>query len=271
MPSAHLGNLPTQIAKDLSNIKDKNQIQQYIDFITNRKFRSSILCKQNIIKNVNIEYFLFENFYFNSALITENKSLDIDIKDKTQAVVFYNLYDRSIEFKVSSPRMKAIMYSLIENPYQQFTLEELLERAAYKLKTKKNDLIRQKFLDNIVNMVLSGYVNAVSDKFSKNIIDLDNLQTPKALPTAKYQVEILQQNVVTNNTHDTIQLDDFEQSAIKLMDGINDKAKITSSIIDKINNGELNVRKEEEANIEKIVYKNLNYLINKFYTLGLLI
>ena len=270
MPSGHLDNLPEQIAKELSNIKDKNQIQQYIDFITNRKFRSSILCKQNIVKNVKIEYLPFENFYFNSSLVTDNKISDIDIKDK-QDVVFYNFYDRSIECKISSPRMKAIMYSLIENPYQQFSLEELLDKAAYKLKTKKIDLIRKIFLDNIVHMVLSGYINATSDKFSKNIIDIDNLQTPKALPLAKYQVEILQQNIVTNNTHDTIQLDDFEQLVIKLMDGINDKSKIISNIMDKINNGELNIQKEGKMDIEKIVYENLNYVINKLYILGLLI
>lgn len=284
LPAASLSNLPKNIAKELATLEDKNQIQQYIDFITSRKSRSAILCKKTVDTNLGINSSAFKDFYFTSALVAETKFEDIDIKDQKQTITFYNFYEPSIKFNIKSPRMKAIMYSLIANPSKQFSLEELVMEAAKKLKTKKPELIKEKFLANVENMVFCGYVNAVSDKFSTQIIDLKTLQKPKILPIAKYQVEILEQNLVTTNTHDMIQLDHIEQNIIKLMDGINDKAKIISEVIDKINNGEFKLRAEEEfsdsninkekvalQNLDYIVAEHLDYTINKFYTLGLLI
>lgn len=50
----YLGNMPTKVAEKLRDINDIVRTEQYMDFITNLRFRSTLLCHNNIKLNRSI-------------------------------------------------------------------------------------------------------------------------------------------------------------------------------------------------------------------------
>src|SRR6202012_3867518 len=54
MPSMYLGNYAANVAKSLAGAEDPVRIEQYLDFVTNRRFRSSILALGGapVIRNI---------------------------------------------------------------------------------------------------------------------------------------------------------------------------------------------------------------------------
>ena len=50
-----LGNLPQSISAKLGEINDIIRTEQYLDFIRNRTFRSSLLCHNNLSINRNLK------------------------------------------------------------------------------------------------------------------------------------------------------------------------------------------------------------------------
>ena len=51
LASMYLGNMGAAVAEKLKNLNDIVRTEQYMDFITNRRFRSTLLCHNNIKLN----------------------------------------------------------------------------------------------------------------------------------------------------------------------------------------------------------------------------
>jgi SAM-dependent methyltransferase len=77
LPSMFLGNMPAKVAQQLSTVKDIVRLEQHMDFIYNRRFRATLLCKGGIKLNRNLSMDNIKQFYLSCKIAPEKLLKDI--------------------------------------------------------------------------------------------------------------------------------------------------------------------------------------------------
>jgi methyltransferase-like protein/ubiquinone/menaquinone biosynthesis C-methylase UbiE len=251
--SMYLGNLPQKAREKLSEITDIVRSEQYVDFITNRRFRSTILCKNNVAINRSLNVVDAEKFYASMNVQAEKPLSEIKIDDALESLKFYFNSNKDINVTTSSPIMKAIIYTFVENPNYTFSVDEIVEASAKKLKNINKDDIKREYLNNAMKLILSGYLSISSEapKFTKTIA-----KKPVVSELVRKQCEHTTGMWVTNMKHERVGINAFDKVALKYLDGSNDLESIKAKIIEHINKGELtmsrnNMKIDDATEIKK--------------------
>lgn len=239
----YLGNMPSKVSEKLKDVGDIVRTEQYMDFITNRRFRSTLLCHNSIKLNriiTNEDIFKF-NVIFN---IIPEKSLDeIDINNLTESLKFFVNGNKDASLSSAYPCMKAILYSFAENLNNPISVEMLLKNANKKLGGNKGPEVKNEFLNNAMRLVMQGYIEITLQKTRGKV----NLDKPKLTALPLYQVQNTNNLWVTNLNHSTVAVSFFEKALLKYMNGENDKDKILEFIIQDIKSGVISANKGGKA------------------------
>jgi methyltransferase-like protein len=237
----YIGNMPQQVAAKLQEVDDIVRTEQYMDFITNRRFRSTLLCHSShkLNRAVNSDDIMKFNMTLN--IVPEKALSEIEIENALEKATFYLNGNKDSNLSTSSPAMKAILYTFAENLSNPLSFDKLTVAANKKLGGKKLAEIKTEFLNNAIKLVFQGYINITMQSGRQNDLDKD---APKVSKIAHYQTTSTQNLWVTSNRHDVVGINQLEKVAMRYMDGKNNKSKIIEEVIKHITNGELNISKD---------------------------
>ena len=238
--SMFLGNMPTKVAEKLQAVNDVVRTEQYMDFINNRRFRSTIMCKNTVKLNRALNAEDIKKFYLNFKLVAEKAIGDIDINDSTIAQFYFN-GNKDSAISTSSPGMKAILYVFAEHWNQPLSFDEIVKLAAKKLPKVKQEVIVAEFLNNGMRMVLSGHINVSVEKpCSISAVKAK----PKVSALTLWQATHVNGLWVTNEMHERLGINLLEKYALRYMDGKHTNDEIASKLLEHIAKGEMTVSKD---------------------------
>jgi len=268
----YLGNMPPKVAEKLQSINDIVRTEQYMDFITNRRFRSTLLCHDSVKLNRSINNEDIKKFNISFNVVPEKPLVDVDFDDSLENLKFFYNGNKDSSLSTSSPFMKAILYSFAENINNPISFDKLTTSANKKLKTNKLAEIKNEFLNNAMKLMLQGYIQITLQKTREEL----KLDKPKASKMVSYQVSHTNNMWVTNLKHEVVGVNLFEKIALKYMDGKHDKVQILNSIMKHIANGELTLSRdgnkiEDIVEVEKEITSFLDATLTKAVSNNLLV
>ncbi|AFE52485.1 hypothetical protein MA5_01495 [Rickettsia prowazekii str. GvV257] len=262
-----IGNLPTKAAEKLQAINDIVRTEQYMDFITNRKFRSTLLCHQNIPINRKIEFENLKDFYttFNIRPISSENKIDLNNEQENISFYYENLPEPFIS--TTSAIMKAILYVYAENISNPIRLEQVAKEAFKKLgKYQLQDflaILEQHF----ITFIFQGYLKIFETK-PHAIATIT--EKPKTSQFVRYQAKHAHFNNVTNMLSVTNRLNDMigipihEKYILEMLDGTHNIDDIKKGMIEKINSKLLIAcdNKGQAVTDPKLLKEFVDYIVN---------
>lgn len=206
---------------------DMIQMEQYLDFLRNRKFRQTLLCHRSVNLDRVIKPQRLHNLFVNAPLIMRSEQ-DRDSGCDPAAFVFDHASGQSLT--VSNPAQKYALEHLAEI----WPSEESIERLADIAHEKTADdarVSREECLQELYETFLELYSASLVSLYShpSGCVPSGG-QTPCASPLVRYQAE--RGNAVTNQRHETVRLDEFEREIIKRMDGVQTIDGLTDQLLE---------------------------------------
>ena len=272
LPSMYLGNMPQNAVEKLQGLNDIVRTEQYMDFITNRRFRSTLLCHNNITLTRQINNDDIKKFAMSLNVTPEKALSEIDINSNDNAKFFWN-NNKDSNLASTSPGLKAILYTFAENIGNPLKFNDVVKKACEKVKAGQKDLVERDLIANAINLVIKGYVVLSLNSGNKDTINLD---MPKVSDFTVYQATKTNYNWVTNHLHAAISINIFDKFAIQYMDGKNNKEQIISKLVDDVRNGKITMNKdgakiEDEKDVKKELNAFYDNLIERFVQSSLFI
>ncbi len=268
----YVGNMPKKVVEKLQEVNDIVRTEQYMDFITNRRFRATLLCHDSVLLNRNISNDALLKYNMILNIVPEKKFTEIDLNNPSESLRFFYNGNKDLAISTSSVFMKAIFYTFNENINNPISFNTLITTANNKLKENKLIDLKNDFLNNMMQLFLQGYLNITLKKARNKI----NIVKPKVSKIIFYQVSNTLKMWVTNLMHDVVMITSFEKIALRYMDGKNDKNQLLGLIMQHINNGELVFSRDGEkvddaTQIRKELVTFLDVAINKAAVNALLV
>lgn len=265
LSNMYIGNMPQSVAERLQGLNDIIRTEQYMDFITNRRFRSTLLCHKDVALNRSLNINAVKQFALSFNIIPEKPENEIDLhSNETIKFFFENNKDNYIS--VETPALKASIYVFSEYINNPLSFDEVVEKATKKLKSSSmKEVIEAELLNNLMNLVIKGFVHLSLISGKKDKVKLDK---PKLSKFALYQAVNTTNNWVTNLRHAGIAINNFDKFAMKYMDGTKSREDIVNALIEETKNGKIAINKEgkqvkNESEIRKELVSFLDNAIDK--------
>jgi methyltransferase-like protein len=274
LSSMYSGNFPAETAKVLETSDDIVRTEQYMDFINNRRFRSTLLCHKDKV--------------INRALQPENlfKMKVSNAFRFHQAMLGYNFKDM-VEFKLVAPSginittndkiLIAAVLSMAENGVRPISIDDLMKKIEAKITSNGNNfqINQQQFKTglclSLLKCIFMGGINiAVDDaNYKKEISD-----KPKTSDLAQYQATI--QNWVTNQRMEPVTLNSLDKVLLPFINGKNNKKALAKNLLPKFEDGTLKMKEGEveitdSKIIEEKISNNIDSVLNRYAQLALLV
>ena len=252
----YLGNLPAHASEKLAVINDIVRTEQYIDFIYNRRFRCTLLVAKDTIINRAITPEILDQFYTTCILSADKLESDIDLNNALESITFTLIESTATSISTSSPIMKAIFYSYIDNIGNPLKINKLLHAASTKLPQFALQDFIQEFNNNIGKLVLSGYIKLFESK-PASIFEIS--AKPKASNLARYQATHASINKlwITTQINQLLAIQLPDKYVLELLDGNHNLEQITAKITDKFVKGELVAAEGDVKITDKTMLENL--------------
>ncbi len=243
LPSSVTGNFPSKIEKallDMSN--DIIELEQYMDFVRNRTFRQSLLCRDNmnIDRSLKPEPSWVAVFYVASHISPINK--DVNMLDNS--VVEFHSADGAVA-TTSHPVLKAAMLHLTRISPKAILLTTLLEDAVQFVYNNKLKNLDAAIIDRETHVLLEFIMQLHSQ--SLGLIELkvhepgfvvEPKERPSASKLARFQLT-LGYNEVTNLRHERISLQRISSHLLPLLDGRNNRKELLDILISQVKDGSI--------------------------------
>lgn len=216
---------PEEIAKTLAGTGNIIRMEQYIDFITNRRFRSTLLCHREISVKRNILQERIEDKFFTSRfrIPEELKTYDYN---SAKPLVFK--LPNNLSTTTSNIVMILAFEVLGEQKSKPVNLEKLTSLILDKMKKHKvkeqynEQSVRQILMLNLLGSIFAGgiYLHMDEGNFITKVSE-----KPEIFNLARYQAKT--QEWVTSLNQKIINVDEFDKELLPLLDGTNNINSIT--------------------------------------------
>lgn len=268
LSTMYLGNLPQKAIKQLSILNDLVRTEQYMDFITCRRFRNSLLCHSSVKLNRNIDPADIKKFNIFSTYVGENPIEDIDINNSVAVVRFVDAYNNNNFLSTSSPVMKALFYSLEEKSPNPLSFNHVFDLVCKKLSEMKKDEVLKEMLDNLIALVFKGILKITHAETCEEY----DLLKPKLNNVAK---KILDINPYVSSVPSTINtayvVSDVFRLSYKYFDGNHTVDDISNYLLDEFKKGTFSLRigdnKIEKDDLELATTEINKYISNLIHSL----
>jgi methyltransferase-like protein/SAM-dependent methyltransferase len=255
------GNFSQSIAQVLQQTSnDVVRTEQYMDFIRNRRFRSTLLCRQGVQLNRNLNPESIKDFYITSKLKADKPLSEIDLTSNEE-VSFSS--GSGVNFKTANhPTIAAFLY--LSEQSESVAVEKMLEEAKKRTGGKANkEAVRNAVLDNVLRLVLADgvTVNAFPANYTTKASD-----KPKVSELLRYQATYA--TWVTTQKSERINIDIFSRVLVQYLDGNNDFNAIVEKMIAHVVNNDLVLNTQDggkitdaaliKSEIERITKNSIN-------------
>jgi methyltransferase-like protein/SAM-dependent methyltransferase len=243
------GNLPRTVGETLEHISPNIvQLEQYMDFVRNRLFRQTLLCRKNLPLQRALSPAVLQNLLIASRTRPETELVDLSPGNN----VTFRAIGSSAQIETGSAVTKAALVILTERWPHAIKTEELisaaLERASLFIPPHEAEIFRQNLMQDLFQCFLA---NLIQVKTWQPICALKVTERPKAFAVAAHQAKT--QDFVVNVWHETVQLDRVGREVIQALNGKRDRLELTQHLIQLVRDDVLNVTdkdgqiKEEKA------------------------
>lgn len=268
----YTGNLPRNAAEKLSGIDDIVRTEQYMDFITNRRFRHTLLCHKDVVIDRKINDSMARNFTMRANVRVSEPLSTADLNDN-QPVTFYFNEKKENQIIARSTAMKAILHTFIENQNNPISFNEIVRQADAKLESDHTAKIEAELEENAVLLLVKGMLEFSSEVGNRSKVNQDK---PKLSRIALYQIRNTPNRWLTNALHEIVSISYFDRLAGQYMNGRNTAPQILEKLIEDAKAEKFTMVidekpiTEDEA-IEQKLSIVLKQSIDKFYRNALLV
>ena len=234
----YLGNYSEKAKETLKALNDTVQAEQYLDFLANRRFKRSIICKSGKQVSRNISPDRMEGLEFTS-----------NVKERT-ASTDNNVHFESVNgtiVKTSSSVIEASLRILESTAQNALTLGEISRRVAAETDNISQDVVASELKTAFVQLVLQGVISVSLAR--SNTVSSQAQHLPCVLPLAMKVSE--ETNTVPNLYNTPVQMDVATQSLLKFFDGTKSKDELVEIYIDLCLDGTLTCQEDGKTVKEK--------------------
>jgi methyltransferase-like protein len=205
--------------------------EQYIDFLTCRRFRSTLLCRSEVPLNHKVKTAAIARFY--ASFEGEAVSSEADIRS-AGAEEFRTPKGGSVV--TDQPMMKAVLWLLGRSWPRALHFDELLAALRDVAPAKECDLDEN--VTALCELLLGGYAAGVLELHTRAPgVVAEISERPIASPLARYQ--FLHGRKLTTLWHGSIDLaDDLSRPLLGLLDGSRDSAALADALLGMVQGGD---------------------------------
>lgn len=240
-------NFPPEIESVLQVLAaDIIHMEQYMDFLRNRMFRQTLLCREHIPLDYRLRSERLGRFHVSSRAKPVSAEPDICSNE-------YEKFQSpdATTISVNMPLAKAAMLILSEIFPNSTTVDELRKLARQRLGLESAEDANTIALDTQVigQCLLSAYTSVSSQLVELRLppprFILNVTEKPLAAALARHQAS--QGNKVTNLRHESIHLSDFDRHILRHLDGQRDRDELVEIVVGLLADGTLKLTKDGEA------------------------
>lgn len=221
-----VGNMPAKALERLQAVDDVVAQEQYMDFVNNRRFRSTILCKKGrkLSRDLRAEQILDYNL----------RAAYTPAPGGTPASATFNA-PNGANFSTQSPAATALFAALAAQGSRPIAAADLIALAA-KNAGVDAALVKGELLRHGLQLMLRGFVSIHADDLAGAAAAGDK---PVAWPLARLQAARPGCQFITNIQGGTVKTDQTGSILITHMDGTRDIAALADVLVNAIAKGTL--------------------------------
>jgi methyltransferase-like protein/2-polyprenyl-3-methyl-5-hydroxy-6-metoxy-1,4-benzoquinol methylase len=204
----YMGNLSPLVSESLAPLTDRARSEQYMDFVTNRRFRHTLLCRASLPLTTAISPAVIDGLYIRSALVAQTPAR----MDAGVPVAFTG--PGNLKFSVTDTLTKVVLLALAESAAVPMSVEEIIAKIVARNESIDADAARAVLKRHALHLFFAGGItlNARPPTYASRCA-----AKPVAFPIARYQASFRQ--LVTNGRHEMVTLSPIECVIIQLLDG----------------------------------------------------
>ncbi len=210
-------------------IDDKVQAEQYMDYITNRRFRKSLLCHSEHVISKTITTKFMDQFKFFRTLKFDKVTPEAALRSD-ESVAFNN---SKIKIASREPAIK-MAFELLTQPLDPIDWTEIVATVTKRLPELSEQAIHESLSRIQFDQLIA--LNILDLTLKEDPINLQVPPKPKASQYARYQAPTT--NVITNLDHQLIALDRLGCLLMPLVDGTRNIDQLVTDFSDVIEQSE---------------------------------
>jgi methyltransferase-like protein len=242
-PHTMLAHLPEAAARRLAGLApDFVQMEQYLDFVRNRTFRQTLLCRAHHRPRYDLHPRQLAAFHVAASL--RPKSPAPDLEGPTPDVF---VAPSRQELTTHSPLAKAGLLCLAEAWPRALPFAELRRQARQRLRLPPDETPEGVERDTLAlgEALLRAYAGA------RGVVELWLCPPPfvarpgprpEASPLARWQAPA--DTHVTSLRHQRVPVSDFDRALLPLLDGTRDRAGLLEALLERFRRGALNLARD---------------------------
>jgi methyltransferase-like protein len=264
----YLGNYAANVATLLAGSQDPVRTEQYLDFVNNRRFRSSVVMHRGQMPNRAIDAARIEEFWLWTVLQPENPPAEGELPAQMELRF---TAPPGIVFTARNAQTTALFLVLAAQGRRPSKVAEIAAEAKRRYRLPQGeDELRRALCEAAVRLFLARAVMLRADP-GQQVTQIS--ERPVALPVARAQAR--RGDRVTNSFHETVTLDQLGRFMLIALDGTRNRADLAQMVASEIARGTLKVEHEgqplsDSEAIGKTVVAFVNNQLAIFLANGLL-
>jgi methyltransferase-like protein/cyclopropane fatty-acyl-phospholipid synthase-like methyltransferase len=240
------GNFGPEIEKTLRVLAtDQIQAEQYMDFLRNRMFRETLLCRAGVTPNWSVNPELIRGLHIASGArpVTPEGQTELNMNDES-AVNFRT--SGGMNLSTNRPFLKHAIMVLGENFPATMTFEQLRKQTRERLGGVTDNPLQPTEDSKLLAMgLLNCYLT--SDMIELHGMPITFAKTPSEKPMALPMARIMakQSMAISNRRHEVVRLSELDRYLIPMLDGTADRPQLVRQLTELAVSGQLQVRKQE--------------------------
>jgi methyltransferase-like protein/predicted O-methyltransferase YrrM len=235
LSSMYVGNLPQSAAEQLAAVGDIVRQEQYMDFIQNRRFRSTLLCHQTVTLNRNLTPDRMEDFYWRTSLMPD-KPID-EAGEALNGPLTFTIPGSGIALRTNDPLSSRAFYMLTWQKQLSVKPVSLIRQTAERFGIADTQGLRRALLDPAPRLVLAGAITLHAEE-AKWVVEIS--ERPVASKLARYQATY--STWLTNQRHERVDVNPVSRVILSYLDGTNDRPAIVAKLTGHVIKGELDMQ-----------------------------
>jgi methyltransferase-like protein len=272
VPSMILSNVSAEVKTTLKFLTgDQIQAEQYLDFLRNRTFRETLLCRKGSQVNWGVEPDPVRRMHIASGAIPFPEAVDLVAKEPT----VYQTPGRAAT-ETNDPIVRAALACLREAWPQAIPFSRLRELVHDRLEEKRGKSAGGDLASALAARLLSRYLR--TDLIELHTCPLPFTTTvsdqPLASPLARLQAETA--SMITNRRHEMVNLKPLERFALRQLDGQTTHSVLLERLVQAVNDGILAIHRNDEpledpTEVRDFLNGNLEGCLNQLARVALLV
>ncbi|MEH6477242.1 MAG: class I SAM-dependent methyltransferase [Sneathiella sp.] len=231
--SMYLGNQTEEASKALSQLNDVVSQEQYMDFITDRRFRSTLLCKNTVTLNRKLTPQVLDGLHL-IPNFTVDTSAEVKPSSPLSELPLVHMKDGKAKVHLRGQVICAGYVKLLQSLPQRLTVDEVVTHLEEALPQTSKEDIQAEFSGMVLKLIFGG-VLSVSTTPAACAYKITS--KPEAFKVAR--TEAHSKELVPNLLHDVVKLTNDQRLVIQYVTGENTQADIAKKLNHHIAKGDL--------------------------------